>query len=212
MPSEGPDPSLLHPLERAQRVSFIKNAVTDPRIQIGDFTYYDDDEQAPAEFQRRNVLYLSPQHGDRLIIGKFCAIAKGVTFIMSGANHHLDGLSTFPFRIFGHGWESALPEQWAERGDTVIGNDVWLGYQAFIMPGVHIGDGAIIGTRALVSRDVPPYTIAAGNPARVVRRRFEEAVIARLLDLRWWDWPLEKITRNIRLISAGDVEQLARCT
>ncbi len=210
-PLNGPDPSVLHPLSFAKRVSFLKNAFVNPRIVIGEYTYYDDDEQEPAEFETRNILYLGPHHTDRLVIGKFCAIAKGVQFIMSGANHHMDGLSTFPFKVFGNGWEKALPEKWKERGDTVVGNDVWLGYEALVMPGIHIGDGAIVGSRALVAGDVPPYAIVGGNPARVIRQRFTDVIINRLLAVRWWDWPPEKITRNVHLISGGDVEALERC-
>jgi virginiamycin A acetyltransferase len=155
----------------------------------------------------RNVLYHFPFIGDKLIIGKFCAIARGVKFIMNGANHKTSGVSTYPFFIFGHGWEKAAPQpgDLPYKGDTVIGNDVWIGYDALIMPGVKIGDGAIISSRAVVVSDVPAYAVVGGNPARVIKQRFEDAVAAELQHMAWWDWPLEAITANLGLITGGDV-------
>ena len=166
------------------QVCFIKNTVTNPNIIVGDYTYYDDPED--SENFERNVLYHFPFIGDKLIIGKFCAIAKGVQFMMNGANHKLSGISTFPFYIFGNGWEKATPqpEDLPYKGDTVIGNDVWIGYQALIMPGVKIGNGAII------------------------KKRFSDDTIATLEKLAWWDWPIEQITQNLTTIMSGDIDAL----
>lgn len=204
----GPDPSNKHPMAGFPQVCFIKNTVTNPNIIIGDYTYYDDPED--AENFERNVLYHFPFIGDRLIIGKFCAIARGVQFIMNGANHQLSGFSTFPFYIFGNGWEHAAPEAGAlpYKGDTIIGNDVWIGYQALIMPGVSIGNGAIISSRSVVTSDVPAYTVVGGNPAKVIKQRFPDETIAALEKLAWWDWPVEKITRNITRIMSSDIAAL----
>lgn len=206
----GPDPSHRYPMPGIDRVAFLKSIVDDPLIEIGDYTYCDDPD-GPEKFVERCVLYHYPHMEERLVIGRFCAIAAGARFIMSGANHALDGFSTYPFSIFGAGWED--PEQdWRKgrRGDTVVGNDVWIGMGATILPGVRIGDGAIIGALAVVASDVPPYGVAAGNPARIVKRRFDDTTIARLLRLRWWDWPAEKITRNLAAIKGADIDALER--
>ncbi len=204
----GPSPQEKHPMQGFTRVCFIKNTVKNPNILIGDYTYYDDGEN--SEDFERNVLYHYPFIGDKLIIGKFCAIATGVKFIMNGANHKMGGLTTYPFGIFGKGWEKGVPKagELPYKGDTVVGNDVWIGYEALIMPGVKIGDGAIIGARAVVTKDVEPYSIAGGNPAKLIRMRFEENTVKRLLKLKWWDWSAEKITSNIGLITACSVEDL----
>lgn len=190
------------------QVCFVKNTVTNPDIVIGDYTYYDDPED--SENFERNVLYHFPFIGDKLIIGKFCAIARGVKFIMNGANHKMSGISTYPFQIFGNGWERVMPEagNLPYKGDTVIGNDVWIGYEALIMPGVKVGNGAIVSARSVVVSDVPAYTIVGGNPAKVIRQRFAPAEIATLESIAWWDWPVEKITANLEAIVAGDVERL----
>ncbi len=204
----GPNPSDPHPMAGFPRICFIKNTVRNPNIQIGDYTYYDD--PVDAEGFERNVLYHYPFIGDRLIIGKFCALAEGVTFIMNGANHRMAGLSTYPFGIFGQGWEAAIPGEGdlPYKGDTVVDHDVWIGYQAMIMPGVHIGSGAIVAARSVVAGDVPPYAIVGGNPARVIRQRFPDAVVALLLGIAWWDWSIEKITRNLAAIVSADVNRL----
>lgn len=204
----GPDPANPHPMEVFPQVCFIKNTVKNPNIIIGDFTYYDDPED--SENFERNVLYHFPFIGDKLIMGKFCAIARGVQFIMNGANHNMAGFSTFPFYIFGNGWETAQPQagDLPYKGDTVIGNDVWMGYQALIMPGVKIGNGAIISSRSVVTSDVPAYSIVGGNPARVIRQRFTDETISRLEKLAWWDWPVEKITQNLPAIISADLEAL----
>lgn len=206
----GPDPSEKHPLPGFPQVCFIKNCVTNPNIIIGDYTYYDDPDD--AENFERNVLYHYPFIGDKLIIGKFCALARGVKFIMNGANHKTSGISTFPFFIFGHGWESAAPQpgDLPYKGDTCVGNDVWIGYDCLIMPGVSIGNGAIISSRSVVVSDVPAYSIVGGNPAQVIRKRFSDEVIAELEALAWWDWPVEKITAHLAGITAGDISALTR--
>lgn len=205
----GPDPDEKHPLPDFPQVCFIKNSVTNPNIIIGDYTYYDDPED--SEGFERNVLYHYPFIGDKLIIGKFCALARGVKFIMNGANHKTSGLSTYPFFIFGHGWESAAPQpgDLPYKGDTCVGNDVWFGYESLIMPGVKIGNGAIISSRSVVVSDVPPYSIVGGNPAKVIRTRFSDEVIAGLEAIAWWDWPVEKITRNLDAITSGDIARLS---
>ncbi|EFO4415502.1 Vat family streptogramin A O-acetyltransferase [Scandinavium sp. H11S7] len=205
---QGPDPLNKHPMEGFPQVCFIKNTVTNPNIIIGDFTYYDDPED--SENFERNVLYHFPFIGDRLVIGKFCAIAKGVQFIMNGANHKLSGFSTFPFYIFGNGWEKAMPkpEDLPYKGDTIIGNDVWIGYKALIMPGVKIGNGAIISSQAVVTTDVPAYTIVGGNPAKVIKSRFPDEIVIELEKLAWWDWSVEKITKHLTAIMSNDINTL----
>lgn len=206
--TQGPSPSEPHPMAGFPQVCFIRNTVRNPQITIGEYTYYDDPEN--SEDFERNVLYLFPFVGDRLIIGKFCAIAKGVRFIMNGANHLMSGFSTYPFNIFGSGWEriTPTPEELPNKGDTVVGNDVWLGYEALVMPGVRIGDGAIIAARSVVTRDVEPYTIVGGNPARPLRQRFPKEVIAELLEIRWWEWDAARITRNLESIVSADLDML----
>lgn len=192
------------------QVCFIKNTVANPNIIIGDYTYYDDPED--SENFERNVLYHFPFIGDKLIIGKFCAIARGAKFIMNGANHKLSGLSTFPFQIFGNGWERVTPQpgDLPYKGDTIVGNDVWIGYEALTMPGVKIGNGAVVSSRSVVVSDVAPYTIVGGNPARLIKPRFETEVIARLEKIAWWDWPVDKITTHLELIVGADVDALSR--
>jgi virginiamycin A acetyltransferase len=204
----GPDPREPHPMAGFPEVCFIRNTVTNPQIEIGEYTYYHDPD-SPEDFEK-NVLYLFPFIGDRLIIGRFCALARGVRFIMNGANHRMSGFSTYPFDIFAAGWERVKPtrEQLPYRGDTVVGNDVWFGYEAMVMPGVRIGDGAIVGARSVVTADVEPYTIVGGNPARPLRRRFADDVIAGLLEIRWWDWPMERISRHLEAIVGADLDAL----
>lgn len=208
-----PDPMAVHPLPAHERVAFLKPLVTSPKIVVGEYTYYDDPDGATG-FEHRNVLY--GYGSERLIIGKYCAIAAGARFLMAGADHPTMGVSTFPFTIFGGEWTertldivTAMPS----RGDTVVGNDVWFGYQATVMPGVRIGDGAIIAAGAVVSADVPPYTIVGGNPAKAIRRRFEEADIDRLRRAAWWDWPVDLVTEHTHTIMAGtpaDIERIAK--
>jgi virginiamycin A acetyltransferase len=197
-------PSTVFPLAGYERLCFLKNVVDHPQISIGDYTYYDDFEDV-ANFQRR-VRYLFDFTGDRLIIGRFCMIASGAEFVMNGANHLSSAVSAYPFAVFGGDWAEAMAgKAYPMKGDTRVGNDVWIGYRATIMPGVNIGDGAIIGACAVVTRDVPPYAIVGGNPARVIRQRFDAPTTARLLALAWWDWSVEKITRHAALLT-GDAE------
>jgi virginiamycin A acetyltransferase len=202
-----PDPGTLHPVAGQDRVVFLKPLVRSPKIEVGDFTYYDHPERA-TEFETDAVLYaFGPE---RLIIGRYCAIAAGVRFLMGGANHADLGPSTYPFGIFGGDWADTmdLVVSAPSRGDTVVGNDVWLGYEALVLPGVTIGDGAIVAAASVVTADVPPYAIVAGNPARVVRRRFGDADVERLLAARWWDWPADAVTAHAREIMAGDPARL----
>ncbi|MGN7919096.1 Vat family streptogramin A O-acetyltransferase [Lysobacter sp. 22409] len=208
---QGPSPEQTHPMDGFPQVCFIKNTIKNPNIVVGDYTYYDDPDD--SENFERNVLYHFPFIGDKLIIGKFCAIACGVKFIMNGANHKLSGISTYPFQIFGNGWERVMPEagELPYKGDTVVGHDVWIGFEALIMPGVRIGNGAIVSSRSVVVADVPAYTIVGGNPAKPIRQRFAPDEIAALESLAWWDWPVEKITRHLQCIVAGDIEALRRC-
>jgi virginiamycin A acetyltransferase len=204
----GPDPNTVHPMEGFPQVCFIKNTVSNPNIIIGDYTYYDD--LADSENFERNVLYHYPFMGDKLIIGRFCALATGVRFIMNGANHKFDGISTYPFSIFRNGWERVepSPEVLPYKGDTVVGNDVWIGYESLVMPGVRIGDGAIIAAGSVVVSDVDPYTVVGGNPAGLIRRRFAQDVIDELLEIAWWDWSAEAVTANLEAIVSGDIEAL----
>jgi len=206
----GPKPEIKHPVHLHPRIGFLKPLVDAPNIEIGEYTYYDDPE-GPDRFVEKCVLHHYPFIGDKLIIGRFCSIAEGARFIMNGANHVLSGFSTYPFNIFGHGWEEGFDvESWRReiRGDTVIGNDVWIGMEAIIMPGVKIGDGAIVGGRAVVTRAVPAYAVVAGNPARVMKMRFDRATVRRLLEIAWWNWPADKITRNLDAIRGNDLARL----
>jgi virginiamycin A acetyltransferase len=203
-PRFGPSPLEPHPLGGDRSVAFLRPLITRPNIAVGEFTYLHEPDGAAA-FERRNVLFQGSDAADRLEIGRFCSIASGVRLVMNGANHP-DAGTTYPFWIFGRGWhESAQPRF---RGPLRIGNDVWIGTDAWIVAGVTVGDGAIIGARAVVTRDVPPYAVVAGNPAREIRRRFDDATIARLLALRWWDWPAERITRNQRELLDGRWDDL----
>ncbi|QKD82243.1 CatB-related O-acetyltransferase [Thermoleptolyngbya sichuanensis A183] len=204
--TSGPSPDTRYPIPGQTRLAFLKNIVKNPNIIVGDYTYYDDFE-TPENFER-NVLYHFDFEGDRLIIGKFCSIASDVKFIMNGGNHRTDWFTNYPFPVFGNGWEHAMPDSWPNKGDTIIGNDVWIGYGAMLMPGVQVGDGAIIATGAVVTRNVEPYAIVGGNPAALIRKRFDDAVIQELLQIRWWDWDIQKITRHLPAICGGDLAML----
>ena len=181
----GPDPNKIHPNENIQQIVYIKNVITRPNIIVGEYSYYDDVNG--AERFEEHVTHHYEFWGDRLIIGKFCAIARGIEFVMNGANHRMNSVSTYPFNIMGGGWEAFAPalDDLPPKGDTVVGSDVWIGQNVTVMPGVHIGDGAIIGANSVVTKDVPPYCIAGGNPCRMIRRRFDDELIAYLLDLKW---------------------------
>lgn len=210
--THGPPPDTRCPIPGVERTVFLKAVVTNPAIIVGDYTYYDDPDD-PGGFER-NVLYHFDFIGDRLIIGRFCQIASGVRFVMNGGNHRVSGFSSYPFAVFGQGWQGRFEGEldFPDKGDMVVGNDVWLGHDALLMPGVGIGDGAVVATRAVVTADVPPYAIVAGNPARVVRMRFDDGTIDRLLAVRWWDWDIEKITRNIAAICGADIDALEAAT
>jgi virginiamycin A acetyltransferase len=202
-----PDSAVLHPIPGQPRVVLLKPLVTSPLIEVGEFTYYDDPDD-PTAFETRNVLY---HYGpERLVIGRFCALAEGVRFVMNGANHRMDGPSTFPFPIMGGAWadHADLITGLPGRGDTVVGHDVWLGYRCLVMPGVRIGNGAIVASGSVVVDDVPDYAVVGGNPARLIRRRFSDSDTARLLDLAWWDWPVDHLTRHLRTVMTGTVDAL----
>ncbi len=183
---------------------FLKNFITNPNIIVGDYTYYHDTDR-PERFEHENVIM---PFFCKLQVGKFCQIAQGTKFIMSAANHQMSGFSTFPFFIFGGDnakYELDLPQ----KGDTIVGNDVWFGHHSVVMPGVTIGDGAIIGAYSLVTKDVPPYTIVGGNPAKIIRKRFDDETVAKLKDIAWWDWDIEKITKMIPHIVGADIDALS---
>lgn len=203
----GPNKDSRFPLENYDRLCFLKNVVKIPNIIVGDYTYYDDFEN--VENFERNVKYHFDFIDDKLIIGKFCMIASDVKFIMNGANHLTNAITSYPFAIFGHGWENAMDgKTYPTKGDVNIGNDVWIGYNATIMAGVTVGDGAIIAANSTVTRDVAPYSIVGGNPAREIRKRFPDEVIAKLLELQWWNWEIEKITKNVKHLTSGDINGL----
>lgn len=206
----GPDPTALYPIQDNAKLIFLKNFVKASNIFIGDYTYFDDRRNGPENFEEYNVLYNYHPSKVKLVIGKFCALAAETRFIMTG-DHKLDAISTYPFPIFKQGWQGAfnvagLPV----KGDIIVGNDVWFGYDALVMNGVTIGHGAIIAARATVVKDVPPYSIVAGNPAKVVKMRFDDATIARLLQVAWWDWDIAKINRHLPVICNLDVDALER--
>jgi virginiamycin A acetyltransferase len=201
-------PSTVFPLAGYERLCFLKNIVDHPQIAIGDYTYYDDFEDV-HNFQRR-VRYLFDFTGDRLRIGKFCMLASGMEFLMNGANHLTAAVSAYPFAVFGGEWAPAMDgKAYPSKGDTRVGNDVWIGYRATVLPGVTIGDGAIVGAYAVVTRDVAPYTIVGGNPAQLLRPRFDAATTAALLAAAWWEWPIDKITRYAPLLTGEPAPFLA---
>jgi virginiamycin A acetyltransferase len=205
-----PDPDVARIPGMHGKVVFLKSLITS-LIEVGDYTYYSDDHADPAEFETRNVLYnFGPE---RLVIGRYCAIGTGTQFVMPAANHPMIGSTTYPFFMFGGDWTQRTADTLAgvpSRGDTVIGNDVWIGRDVVIMPGVTVGDGAIIGTRALVTSDVPPYGVVGGNPGRLIRKRFDEPDIDRLLRIAWWDWPAEAVTEHVREIFTASPSELER--
>ncbi|WP_419800983.1 CatB-related O-acetyltransferase [Mucilaginibacter sp.] len=207
MKNFGPDPKTVFPLEPYKNMVFLKNIIKNTNIIVGDYTYYDDFEN-PENFLK-NVKYHFDFTGDQLIIGKFCMIASGAEFIMNGANHLSKAISAYPFAIFGKGWDNAMDgKSYPTRGNIVIGNDVWIGYKATIMSGVCVGDGAIIGSRSVVTKDVEPYSIVGGNPARLIRKRFDEAKIKKLLEIKWWNWDVEKITANVANLTGNQLDIL----
>jgi len=201
----------IYPRYNDVETIYLRNVITDSNIEIGDYTIYNDFVRNPRDFQKNNVLYHYPINRDRLKIGKFCSIACGAKFIFTSANHSLKSLSTYPFPIFFEEWEldvANITNAWENKGDIIVGNDVWIGYEAVVLSGVTIGDGAIIGTRALVTKDVPPYTIVGGTPAKPIRKRFDDSTVARLLELKWWDWSEEQIKANLEIIQSGRFHEL----
>ena len=199
----------IYPRTGDRETVYLKNVVTDPNIIVGDYTMYNDFVNDPRQFERNNVLYHYPVNHDRLVIGRFCSIACGARFLFTSANHTMRSLSTYPFPLFFEEWgldKANVADAWDNKGDIVIGSDVWIGYEAVILSGVTVGDGAVIGARAVVTKDVPPYTIVGGVPTRPIRRRFDDDTVAALLRLRWWDWPRERIARNIPAIQAGRID------
>lgn len=203
----------VYPRANDNQTVYLKNIITNPNIIIGDYTIYNDFVSDPTRFETNNVLYQYPINHDCLLIGKFCSIACGAKFIFTSANHTLKSLSTYPFPLFFEEWgldKREVASAWDNKGDIVIGNDVWIGYEAVVLSGVHIGDGAIIGARAVVTRDVPPYTIVGGVPATEIRKRFDEAAINKLLQVRWWNLPFETINDLLPSIMNGEVKELLR--
>ena len=201
----------IYPRTGDRQTVYLRAVVHGHNISVGDYTIYNAFVRDPVEFERNNVLYHYPVNGDRLVIGKYCSIACGAKFLLNSANHTLRSLSTYPFPIFYEAWGTPVSEvssAWDNRGDIVIGNDVWIGYEAVILSGVHIGDGAIIGARAVVTRDVEPYTIMGGVPARPIRKRYDEETIQRLLALRWWDFPPEQMRKCLDALEQGDLQAL----
>lgn len=205
-----PDSKKIYPRSEDKQIVYLKNVISNPNIEVGEFTFYNDFVNDPKDFEKNNVLYHYPINRDKLIIGRFCSIACGARFLFNSANHALGSLSTYPFPIFREEWAHGIEvnKAWDNKGDIVIGNDVWIGYEAVILAGVTIGDGAIIGARAVVTKDVPPYTIVGGVPAKPIRRRFPEEIINELLSLRWWDLPPEQISKRINDIQTGNIAVL----
>lgn len=201
----------IYPRTNDTQTVYLKNVITDASIKIGDYTIYNDFVHDPRDFERNNVLYHYPINGNQLKIGKFCSIACGAKFLFTSANHAMNSLSTYPFPIFFEEWGldvKNITDAWDNKGDIIIGNDVWIGYEAVILSGITIGDGAIIGTRAVVTKDVPPYTIVGGVPAKPIRKRFDDVTIARLLELKWWDWSEERMKANLEIIQSGRIIEL----
>ena len=201
----------IYPRTGDRETVYLKNVIDNPNIQIGDYTIYNDFVHDPREFRKNNVLYHYPINKDRLIIGKFCSIACSAKFLFNSGNHKMAALSTYTFPLFFEEWDlekENVAQAWDQKGDIIIDNDVWIGYEAVILSGVTIGDGAVIGCRAVVTKDIPPYTIVGGVPAKPIRKRFDEETIKELQKIKWWDWPEEKIAGKIPAIQAGDLEEL----
>lgn len=204
----GPHPNTLYPIKDYDKLVFLKNSVKASNIFVGDYTYFDDRRYGPDKFEEYNVLYNYDFSKVKLVIGKFCAIAAETRFIMTG-DHKLDAISTYPFPIFGHGWESAFNvRDLPVKGDIIVGHDVWFGYDSLVMNGVTIGNGAIIAAGAVVVKDVPAYVIVAGNPAKVVKMRFDDKTVDRLQKIAWWDWSIEKINKHLKLLCHLDIDKL----
>lgn len=203
----------IYPRKGDFQTIYLNSVINDPAIIVGDYTIYNDFVQDPIEFEQNNVLYHYPINQDRLLIGKYCSIACGVKFIFTSANHSLQSLSTYTFPLFFEEWQldkKDITTAWDKKGDIIIGNDVWIGYEAVIMSGVHIGDGAIIGARAVVTKDVPAYSIVGGVPAKEIRKRFDDKTIDRLNKIQWWDYPFDIVKKFLPAIMNGDIEELQK--
>lgn len=201
----------IYPRTGDTQTVYLKNVITESGIEIGDYTIYNDFVNDPRDFEKNNVLYRYPINGDKLKVGKFCSIACGAKFLFTSANHTMHSISTYPFPIFFEEWGldvTNITSAWDNKGDIVIGNDVWIGYEAIVLSGVTIGDGAIIGTRSVVTKDVPPYTIVGGIPAKPIRKRFSDEVISKLLELQWWNWSENRIKEKIDVIQSGRIKDL----
>lgn len=201
----------IYPRTNDRQTIYLNAVIQNPNIVVGDYTIYNDFVHDPTQFEKNNVLYHYPINGDRLTIGKFCSIACSAKFLFNSANHTLHSLSNYPFPIFFEEW--GLPREkitaaWDNKGDIIVGNDVWIGYEAVILAGVHIGDGAVIAARSVVTKDVPPYEIVGGVPAKRIRSRFDQETAARLQELRWWNWPIEKIREALPAIQNGKIDRL----
>ncbi|MDB0439597.1 CatB-related O-acetyltransferase [Clostridioides difficile] len=206
-----PNSDKIYPRSNDYQTIYLKNVITRDNIKVGEYTIYNDFYNDPKDFEKNNVLYQYPINKDKLIIGKFCSIACKAKFLMTSGNHTMKSHSTYTFPIFYEEWDlniNHITDAWDNKGDIVIGNDVWIGYDAIIMSGVKIGDGAIIGTRAVVTNDVPPYSIVGGIPAKIIKKRFNDDIISKLLKIKWWDWSYEKIQSNIQHIQSGDIDKL----
>ena len=204
-------PEKIYPRTGDRQIVYLRSVVTNPDIEIGEYTIYNDFVNDPRDFEKNNVLYHYKINRDKLKIGKFCSIACGTKFLFNSANHTLGSLSTYSFPIFFEEWEldpKNVADAWDNKGDIVVGNDVWIGFEAVILSGVKIGDGAIIGARAVVTKDVEPYTIVGGVPARPIRKRFDDKTIEELLRIRWWDQDAEKIKENLPAIMSGDIKKI----
>ncbi|MCH9757026.1 MAG: CatB-related O-acetyltransferase [Gammaproteobacteria bacterium] len=209
------NPLKKHPITQSNgeawpHTLFLKACIDQPNITIGEYSYYNDFDVDLTDVRQKLMPYMHPSAPEQLIIGKFVQIAHGVQIITSSANHQMDGFSTYPFYVFGEPWQSAYQPTWPNKGNTVIGDDVWIGHQALIMPGVTIGPGAIIGAGSVVTKDVAPYTIVAGNPAKMIRQRFDESTTSALLEIQWWHWPIDIITNHLKQIVECDIEQLKK--
>lgn len=201
----------VYPRAGDKQTIYLKSVITNPKINIGEYTMYNDFVNDPCDFEKDNVLYHYPINNDKLIIGKFCSIACGAKFLFTSANHAMNSLSTYPFPIFFEEWDldkANVTDAWDNKGDIIIGNDVWIGYEAVILSGVTIGNGAIIGARAVVTKDVPPYTVVGGLPAKPIKKRFSNDVISKLEKICWWDWTIDKIKKNIESIKSGNISKL----
>lgn len=206
-----PNSNKIYPRSNDYQTVYLKNVITRENIKVGDYTIYNDFYNDPRDFEKNNVLYHYPINNDKLIIGKFCSVACNSKFLMTSGNHTMKSQSTYTFPIFYEEWGldiSHITDAWDNKGDIVIGNDVWIGYDSIIMSGVHIGDGAIIGTRAVVTNDVPPYSIVGGIPAKVIKKRFSDDTISKLLEIKWWNWSYKKIQSNIQYIQSGNIDKL----